>query len=53
MGALVSYTDGETNYKLGSGENYSVGAGVYATWLNNDGQFADVILKQKQTAQQI
>ena len=46
VGALVSYTDGETNYKLGSGENYSVGAGVYATWLNNDGQFADVILKQ-------
>ena len=46
VGALVSYTDGETNYKLGSGENYSVGAGVYATWLNNDGQFADIILKQ-------
>ncbi len=46
VGALVSYTDGETNYKLGSGENYSVGVGVYATWLNNDGQFADVILKQ-------
>ena len=46
VGALVSYTDGKTNYNLGDGENYSVGAGVYATWLNKDGQFADVVLKQ-------
>ena len=46
LGYLVSYTDGETNYTLGHGENYSVGAGIYATWLNNDGQFADVVLKQ-------
>ena len=46
VGGLVSYTDGETNYALGHGENYSVGAGIYATWLNNDGQFADVVLKQ-------
>ena len=46
VGRLVSYTDGETDYALGHGENYSVGAGIYATWLNNDGQFADVVLKQ-------
>ena len=46
IGGLVSYTDGETDYALGHGENYSVGAGIYATWLNNDGQFADVVLKQ-------
>ena len=46
VGALVSYTDGKTTYNLGDGENYSVGAGVYATWLNRDGQFADVVLKQ-------
>ncbi len=46
VGGLVSYTDGETDYTLGHGENYSVGAGIYATWLNNDGQFADVVLKQ-------
>lgn len=45
VGALVSYTDGKTNYNLGDGENYSVGAGMYATWLNRDGQFADVVLK--------
>ena len=46
VGGLVSYSDGETDYALGHGENYSVGAGIYATWLNNDGQFADVVLKQ-------
>ena len=46
VGALVSYTDEKTNYNLGDGENYSVGAGMYATWLNIDGQFADVVLKQ-------
>ena len=46
VGGLVNYTDGETDYALGHGENYSVGAGIYATWLNNDGQFADVVLKQ-------
>lgn len=46
VGALVSYTDGKTDYNLGDGENYSVGAGVYATWVNRDGQFADVVLKQ-------
>ena len=47
VGALVSYTDGKTDYNLGDGENYSVGAGIYiSTWLNRDGQFADVVLKQ-------
>lgn len=46
VGGLVSYSDGETDYALGHGENYSVGVGIYATWLNNDGQFADVVLKQ-------
>ena len=46
VGGLVSYSKGETNYELGTGENYSVGAGIYATWLSNDGYFADVVLKQ-------
>lgn len=45
LGYLVSYTDGETNYSLGSGENYSVGAGMYATWLNNNGHYVDVLYK--------
>lgn len=45
LGYLVSYTDGETNYELGSGENYSVGAGMYATWMNNNGHYVDVLYK--------
>ena len=45
LGYLVSYTDGETNYVLGHGENYSVGAGIYATWMNNNGHYVDVLYK--------
>ena len=45
LGYLVSYTDGETNYALGHGENYSVGAGIYATWMNNNGHYVDVLYK--------
>ena len=45
LGYLVSYTDGETNYNLGHGENYSVGAGIYATWMNNNGYYVDVLYK--------
>ncbi len=45
FGYLVSYTDGETDYALGHGENYSVGAGIYATWMNNNGHYADVLYK--------
>ena len=39
LGYLVSYTDGETDYSYGTGENYSVGAGIYATWMNNNGHY--------------
>ena len=45
LGYLVSYTDGETDYDLGHGENYSVGAGIYATWMNNNGHYVDVLYK--------
>ncbi len=45
LGYLISYTDGETNYELGNGENYSVGAGMYATWMNNNGHYVDVLYK--------
>ena len=45
LGYLVSYTDGETNYVLGHGENYLVGAGIYATWMNNNGHYVDVLYK--------
>ena len=45
LGYLVSYTDGETNYSYGTGENYSVGAGIYATWMNNNGHYVDILYK--------
>lgn len=45
LGYLFSYTDGSTDYDLGSGENNSFGAGVYGTWLNNSGHYIDVIAK--------
>ena len=45
LGYLVSYTDGETDYSYGTGENYSVGAGIFATWMNNNGQYADILYK--------
>ena len=45
LGYLFSYTDGSTNYDLGSGENNSIGAGVYGSWLNNSGHYIDVVAK--------
>ena len=45
LGYLVSYTDGETNYSYGTGENYSVDTGIYATWMNNNGHYVDVLYK--------
>ena len=45
LGYLFSYTNGSTDYDLGSGENSSFGAGVYGTWLNNSGHYIDVIAK--------
>lgn len=45
LGYLFSYTDGSTDYDLGSGDNNSFGAGLYGTWLNNTGHYVDVIAK--------
>lgn len=45
LGYLFSYTDGSTNYDLGSGENNSIGAGVYGSWFNNSGHYIDVVAK--------
>lgn len=45
LGYLVNYTDGETDYSYGTGENYSVGAGIYATWMNNNGHYVDILYK--------
>ena len=45
LGYLFSYTDGNTDYDLGSGENNSIGAGVYGSWFNNSGHYIDVVAK--------
>lgn len=45
LGYLFSYTNGSTDYSLGSGDNSSFGAGVYGTWLNNSGHYIDAIAK--------
>lgn len=45
LGYLFSYTDGSTNYDLGSGENNSIGAGVYGSWFNDSGHYIDVVAK--------
>ena len=45
LGYLFSYTDGSSNYKLGSGENNSFGVGVYGAWVNSSGHYVDIIAK--------
>ena len=45
LGYLFSYTDGNTDYDLGSGENNSIGAGVYGSWFNDSGHYIDVVAK--------
>ena len=45
LGYLFSYTDGSTSSDLASGENNSIGAGVYGSWLNNSGHYIDVVAK--------
>ena len=45
-GAAISHNDGKTNYANGSGENSSTSLSLYGTWLGNDGEYADIVLKQ-------
>ena len=48
FGYLVSYTQGDTDYShnsYGSGENTSIGGGIYGTWLKNNGEYTDLIFK--------
>ena len=48
VGYLVSYTNGDTKYNhnsYGSGENTSVGGGIYGIWLGNCGSYVDLIFK--------
>lgn len=45
VGAAVSYTEGESGFNGGSGENKHTGFSVYGSYLNDDGSFIDLIAK--------
>ncbi|MBQ8418294.1 MAG: autotransporter outer membrane beta-barrel domain-containing protein [Phascolarctobacterium sp.] len=45
VGVALSYTDGESNFGKGSGENTHKGLSVYGSKLNDDGSFIDLIAK--------
>ena len=45
VGVALSYTDGESNFGQGSGENTHKGLSVYGSKLNDDGSFIDLIAK--------
>lgn len=44
-GLAFSYNDGETTYEAGTGENQSVSALAYGTWLGQAGLYADLVVK--------
>ena len=45
VGAALSYTEGESSFNGGSGENKHTGFAVYGSYLNDDGSFIDLIAK--------
>ena len=45
VGMALSYTDGETSFAKGSGENTNKALSIYGSKLNNDGTFVDLIAK--------
>ncbi len=45
VGVALTYTDGESTFTNGSGENTHKGLSVYGTKLNDDGSFIDLIAK--------
>ncbi len=45
VGAALSYTEGESSFNGGSGENKHTGFSVYGSYLNDDGSFIDLIAK--------
>lgn len=44
-GFALHYTDGESSYQHGNGENESYGASLYAGWEGSKGHYADYVLK--------
>ena len=45
VGAALSYTEGESSFNGGSGENKHTGFSVDGSYLNDDGSFIDLIAK--------
>jgi len=45
VGVALTYTDGESTFANGSGENTHKGLSVYGSKLNDDGSFIDLIAK--------
>lgn len=45
VGAAISYTDGQSSFATGSGENTSKGLSFYGSYLGDNGEFVDLIAK--------
>ena len=45
IGAALTYTDGESYFNEGTGENTHKGMAVYGSYLGEDGSFVDIIAK--------
>ena len=45
VGAAISYTDGDSSFAKGSGENTHKGLSVYGSYLADDGSYVDLIAK--------
>ncbi|MDO4921158.1 MAG: autotransporter outer membrane beta-barrel domain-containing protein [Phascolarctobacterium sp.] len=45
VGAALTYTDGESSFAQGNGENTHKGLALYGSYLNDDGSFIDLIAK--------
>lgn len=45
VGAAISYTDGQSSFDNGSGENTSKGLSFYGSYLGDNGEFVDLIAK--------
>ena len=45
VGAAISYTDGDSSFAKGSGENTHKGLSVYGSYLADDGSYVDLITK--------
>lgn len=45
VGTMVGYTDGDPNYKHGSGGARDINAGLYGSYIDNSGFYIDSIVK--------